>query len=300
MKTSTVETDKIKKDISDWKLKYFNDIEIKDKELSELKDSLSELEETSHIYKIENDELKRQQKKVQSELESVKKNEPREHKPDYIEQLRLAQTSLLEQNQKINQLLENIEAVKGNEEQKKLMEKEKEQLLNEINELKYSLDQKESEIHNIRQKENLTREMTSMLDNAYSEFNTLQTKIQKLEAQLASNKMLSLEYEDLNEAYLKVSHEHEDYKVKLQALTIENQQLSLQLNEAEDKFREANFQRQQLQKRVNYLEELNSDLQVVADASKKLEHQLKRIGELESMLNVVSEENQILKRQTNQ
>ncbi|HMG67714.1 MAG TPA: hypothetical protein VK588_08510, partial [Chitinophagaceae bacterium] len=72
------------------------------------------------------------------------------------------------------------------------------------------------------------------------------------------------------------------------------------LNEVEDKFREANFQRQQLQKRVSYLEELNSDLQVVTDANKKLEHQLRRIGELESMLNVIAEENQVLKQKTNQ
>ena len=83
-------------------------------------------------------------------------------------------------------------------------------------------------------------------------------------------------------------------------MTTENQQLTLRLNEVEDKFREANFQRQQLQKRVGYLEELNNDLQVLADANKKLEHQLRRIGELESMLNVVSEENQLLKRQVSQ
>jgi hypothetical protein len=300
LKTSTVETDKIKKDISDWKLKYFNDIEIKDKQLSELKDSLLEIEESNRIYKLENDELQRQQKRLQFEQEAAKKVEQQESKPDYIEQLRLAQTSLLEQNQKINQLLENIESVKENEEQKKLIEEEKEQLLNQVKELKYLLGQKESEIHNIRQKENLTREMNSMLDSAYSEFNTLQTKIQKLETQLTSSKMVSLEYEDLKESYLKVSRDHEDYKLKLQALTQENQQMSFQLNEVEDKFREANFQRQQLQKRVNYLEELNSDLQVVADANKKLEHQLRRIGELESMLNVVAEENEILKRQTNQ
>ncbi|HEY1871204.1 MAG TPA: hypothetical protein VGG71_09105, partial [Chitinophagaceae bacterium] len=231
LKTSTVGTDKIKKDINDWKLKYFNDIEIKDKELSELKDRLSEMEETSHIYKVENDELKRQHKRVQFELESAKKNEPLENKPNYIEQLRLAQTNLLEQNQKINQLLENIETVKENEEQKKLIEEEKEQLLNQVKELKYLLGQKEAEIYNIRQKENLTREMNSMLDSAYSEFNTLQTKIQKLEAQLTSSKMVSLEYEDLKEAYVKVSREHDEYKAKLQALTLENQQMSLQLNE---------------------------------------------------------------------
>ena len=66
-----------------------------------------------------------------------------------------------------------------------------------------------------------------------------------------------------------------------------------------DKLREANFQRQQLQKRVSYLEELNNDLHVVADANKKLESQLKRLGELESIINVVSEErDDLLRRQT--
>ena len=207
---------------------------------------------------------------------------------------------MLEHNEKINQLLENLEVVKENEEKQKLIEDENEELMGQVKDLKHLLGQKEAEINNIRQKENLTREMTSMLDSAYSEFNTLQSKMQKLEAQLSSSKMVSLEYEDLKEAYHKVSRESEEYKAKLQALTVDNQQVTLQLNEAEDKFREANFQRQQLQKRVSYLEELNSDLQVVADANKKLEHQLRRIGELESMLHVVSEENESLKRQVDQ
>jgi uncharacterized protein YlxW (UPF0749 family) len=65
--------------------------------------------------------------------------------------------------------------------------------------------------------------------------------------------------------------------------------------EMEDKLREANHQRQQLQKKISYLEELNNDLHMVADANKKLEGQLKRMGELESMLNVVSEERDKLK-----
>jgi len=299
LKGSPVETGKMKKNIDEWKLKYFNDTEAREKEVSELKGRLSETEENNRVYKIEIEELQRQQKRTQSELESGQRPEPAVNKPNYIEQLRMAQSSLLEHNEKINQLLENIEVVKENEERQKLMEEENEELITEVRELKYLLGQKESEIHNIKQKENLTREMTSMLDSAYSEFNTLQSKIQKLEGQLSSSKMVSLEYEDLKEAYQKTSRDHEDYKVRLQTLTTENQQLTLQLNEMEDKYREANLQRQQLQKRVGYLEELNSDLQVMADANKKLEHQLRRIGELESMLNVVSEENQILKRQSN-
>ena len=66
--------------------------------------------------------------------------------------------------------------------------------------------------------------------------------------------------------------------------------------ELEDKLREATFQKQQLQKRSAYLEELNTDLQVVSDANKKLEAQLRRVGELESMLNVVAEERDQLMR----
>jgi hypothetical protein len=56
-----------------------------------------------------------------------------------------------------------------------------------------------------------------------------------------------------------------------------------------------------LQKRIAYLEELNNDLQAVSDANKKLESQLKRIGELESMLNVVAEErDQLARRRENE
>jgi len=299
LKGSTVETERIKKNVDDWKLKYFNDVEVKDKEVAELKSQLSEAQDNNGIYQIEIEELRKQQKRTQSELETRHKAEPSEGKPNYIEQLRTAQTSLLEHNEKINQLLENLEVVKENEEKQKLMEDENEELVGQVKELRFVLNQKDAEIHNIRQKENLTKEMTSMLDSAYSEFNTLQSKMQKLEAQLSSSKLVSLEYEDLKEAYHKVSREYEEYKAKSHALTVDNQQLTLQLNEAEDKYREANFQRQQLQKRVNYLEELNSDLQVVADANKKLEHQLRRIGELESMLNVVAEENQVLKKHAN-
>ena len=82
---------------------------------------------------------------------------------------------------------------------------------------------------------------------------------------------------------------------------LENQHLQTKLTETEDKLTDTNFQRQQLQKRVAYLEEINNDLQVISDANKKLETQIKKIGELESMLNVVSEErDQLMRRQTNE
>jgi chromosome segregation ATPase len=284
----------------EWKLKYFNEVENKEKEIDELRRLLSEAQESNQIYREQADELRTQQKRAQLDLDSTQKSTVQDRKPNYMDQLRMAQASLQAHNEKINQLLENIEVAKENEEKQKLMEEENEGLQNQIRDLKYILSEKEIEIHNVRQRENLTKEMTSMLDSAYSEFNTLQSKMQKLESQLSTSKMISLEYEDLKEAHLKIMHEYEEYKARWQAATTENQQLTSRLSESEDKFREANFQRQQLLKRVSYLEELNNDLQVVADANKKLEHQLRRIGELESMLNVVSEENQLLKRQVNQ
>ena len=109
---------------------------------------------------------------------------------------------------------------------------------------------------------------------------------------------MNIEYEDLKEQHLKTSRDLEELKMRSNALSGENRELQLLLRETEDKLKEANFQRQQLQKRVSYLEELNNDLQVVSEANKKLEGQIKRIGELESMLNVIAEErDQLIRKQ---
>jgi hypothetical protein len=186
--------------------------------------------------------------------------------------------------------------IKEKEEIQREILRDNAELSAQINNMKVELSEKEKEIHAIRQKETLTKEMTSMLDSAYSEFSVLQSKIQKLESQLTASKMLNLEYEDLKEEQIRTKRDMDEQKGKLNALSSENQQLQSLLNDTEDKLREANFQRLQLQKRVTYLEELNNDFQVVSDANRKLEGQLKRIGELESMLNVVAEERDHLVR----
>lgn len=289
-------------DLNEWKLKYFNDIEIRDKELSSLRQQLQESEENRNIYLIEAEETRKQNKKLQSELETARHAAPSlagAEKMDYFEQLRQAQSSLLEHNEKINQLLSNIDIIKETEEKQKEILRDNEELYGQIEELRAVLAQKEKEIGNIRQKAHLSKEMTSMLDNAYLEFNTLQEKIQKLESQVNSSKMINLEYEDLKEEHYKVRRDYEEQKHKLASLTNENRELREQLGEAQDKLGESNFQRQQLQKRVSYLEELNNDLQAVSDANKRLESQIKRIGELESMINVIAEErDQLMRRQT--
>jgi DNA repair exonuclease SbcCD ATPase subunit len=284
-----------------------NDRDTRDQEIDNLKKQLQDAEENCNIYMIEADEMRKQNKKLLAELQAQPKSTDAplftssniaagDKPPHYIEQLRLAQSSLMEHNRKINQLLGQIDIVKETEEMQQQLLSEKELLAEQVEELKMELAQKDKEIHNVRQKEQLTSEMTSMLDSTYNEFNVLQDKIRKLESQVNSSKRINMEYEDLKEGYDKANRDFEEQRMKYHNLASENQQLTAKLEEAEDLFKEANFQRQQLQKRVAYLEELNNDLQAVADANKKLEGQLKRIGELESMLNVVADERDQLAR----
>ena len=274
-----------------------------------MKEQLSEAEENSNIYSIEAEEMRRENKRLLMDIENMQKTvqvaaapDKSEHiekheKPDYLDQLRLAQQSLIDHNEKINQLLGNVDAFKETEERQRELQKQNEELSSQITELRLRLSDKDKEIVNIKKKEHLTKEMTSMLDNAYSEFNVLQSKMQRLESQANSSKLISMEYEDLKESYRKMGREFEEQKIKLNSLTNDHQQMQAQLMETEEKLRETTFHKQQLQKRVAHLEELNSDLQAVSDANKKLEVQLKRIGELESMLNMAAEEkDQLIRR----
>jgi len=299
-------TGKLNKELEVWKLKYFNDTELRDKELDKLRKQLADAEENCNIYSIEAEEMRIVNKKLQTEMESMRKKAPLQstaaqaEKPDYIEQLRLAQSSLLEHNEKINQLLGQIDIVKETEERQQEIIKTNEELSSQIDDLRFRLSQKEKEINNIRQKEHLTTEMNAMLDSAYSDFNVLQDKMHKLESQVNVSKKINLEYEELKEVQLKMTRDFEEQKLKYQAVVEEARRLRQEMTETEDKLKESDFQRQQLQKRVAYLEELNNDMQAMADTNKKLEGQLKRIGELESMLNVIAEErDQLIQRKTN-
>jgi predicted nuclease with TOPRIM domain len=101
----------------------------------------------------------------------------------------------------------------------------------------------------------------------------------------------------LKESYYRLNKDYEEQKIKLNISVNEKQQYFKELTETEEKLKEANFQRQQLQKKVAYLEELSRDMAAMADANKKLEVQIRRIGELESMLNVTEEERDRLKNQ---
>lgn len=283
--------------LEELKAKFMAELDNKQREMANLRDQLTEIEERSNILSLELDEQKKENRKIKQEAAHATaelKQRP-EEKMSYIDQLRVAQDSLVEHNQKISLLLDQIEVIEESERKTQEALRNNELMNNQVMELSRLLQEKERAIHQIRQKENLSKEMAARLDSAYEEFQILQDKLQKLELQLSTSRHTSLDYEDLQESYKRISREHELQRMKISNLTEENLHLSDVLSGVEDRLREADFQNQQLKKRLNYLEELNSDLQQVTDHNKNLETQLKRIGELESKLNMIAEERDALK-----
>jgi chromosome segregation ATPase len=195
LRNSTAPDDKQNKIAEQWKARYFNDVESKEKELTILRKKLEESEQNHSIYSIESEELRRENKRLVAELDSLKRSMPVQNAPNFMGQLKLAQESFLEQNERIGQLLEQIEIVKENENKRDEVLIENEELSNQVKELKRLLSEKEKQIGNSSQKQSLASEMSSMLDDAYQDFDDLQEKIRSLESQITTSKINNLDYE---------------------------------------------------------------------------------------------------------
>jgi chromosome segregation ATPase len=130
--------------------------------------------------------------------------------------------------------------------------------------------------------------MTERLDNVYQEYNTLQEKLQKLQGYLTQPYTRGTDFEGLKEVYFKLGKEHDEMKLKYISLREENQRLNRILSDTEEKLKEANFQRLQYQKRSAFLEELNHDLQEIAEHNKKIESQLRRVTDMEGLLSRIT------------
>jgi len=292
----------------EWHQKYESDIALREAQIADLQQQLRTAEENAAGFLKEAEELRLRNAALQSEIETLRKkaedleNETKAvfspatavsqmpEKADYLDQLLFTQSRLMEQNEKITQVLGSLEVLKEREEKQRQILRDNAELVAQISRMRGELTEKEREINNMKQKEHLTKEMASMLDTAYAEFNTLQHTIKQLESKLTVSRMAGLEYEDIKDEYSRLMKEVEAYRTKTLSLTTENQQLHQELTAIKEKLNESDFHRQQLQKRITHLSELNADLQLVAEANKKLEGQLKQIGKLENMLNTIAEE----------
>jgi len=167
---------------------------------------------------------------------------------------------------------------------------ENEELEKKIEKLELLLDTKDGEIKRIKQQEAVAQQMAARIDEVYKEFDLLQHKIISLEKQAGKANELTIELEDAKQLSEQLQKDLERKHEKLEELIEESQRLHTLLNTTEDKLAEANLQRQQLQKKVQFLQDVNNDMQNVSESNKKLQNELRRIGELESMLSMIADE----------
>lgn len=261
-------------DPGEWKLKYLEDQDIQKKVTEELKRELIAAQENEELLSIELEELR----KVINELREAP---PQPVKPantgvaDYL---------LPEQHQRIARMQEQLEAARENERKYAEIQSTNDQLSVQLREWRKINIEQEALIKQLRQEQILVVEMKDRLSHTQEEFMNMQEKLKKMETYLAQPHYRSFEYEDLQQNYLRLSKEHDELRFKQMTILEENQRLTRLMVDTEDKLREANFQRQGLLKKIQYLEELTFDLQQISGHNKKLEMQLKRLSEIESLI----------------
>lgn len=203
--------------------------------------------------------------------------------------------SILHQQQQLTLLLEKAENWTGASSENASDSAKERKLYEKIERLELLLEEKEEALQQGNQHNEVSDQMSARLEQAQREFESLQQRLTGLEKQAAAANELAMQLEDLKEEQKSLKKELNRKIEKLHELSTENGRLHKQLCDTEDKLQAANTQRHQLAKRVSLLEELNTDFQDVSDTNSKLKNELRRIGELESMLNMMTQErNQLL------
>lgn len=277
----------------EWKLKYFNDTEELEKriqkqqqDLARYQHELNKVKENEEFLSMEIDSLRAEREELlETQATLTKAAAPKEENQlDYIGQLRETQQHVQQYNQHIQQLLGQIDQLKSMELKHQELTLQNETLNRQVGEMRVSLVEKEQEIRGLRQQNRLGEEMQQRLEKVYADYNSLLEKMHKLESHVSHSQKEGTSYAELQDSYFKVTKELDEFKLKYLHLLEENQRLTRSSAELEDRLRETNFQRQQLQKKTSYLEELNTDLQQVAEQHNKLHSQMRRIAEIEQLL----------------
>jgi len=290
-----------------WKLKYYNDMDMQERAQQQLRDRLNQGQENEQILTIELEETRKELEDLREELDHVRtkledaeiklapipevKLSPEElalQKPDlakdYLSQLKFAQEKMIEHNNSITRLLDQTQLLGDAEKKNQDLHRQNEELTEQVRSTSQLLVEKESEIGYLRHQQKLSEEMSLRLDKVYEEYNGLQEKLQKLQAHLTQPYNRNSDYDELKELYFKLGKEHDEMKLRHISLREENQRLARILTDTEEKLKESNFQRMQFQKRSAFLEELNHDLQEISEHNKKIESQLRRVSDMESLL----------------
>jgi len=205
------------------------------------------------------------------------------------ESLDSVKQSILLQRQQLDKLLQRVDGFKM-EQATVIIKNDDADLNDKIDRLELLLEEKDEELQKLKQNNEVAEMMASRLEQVQREFDLMQNRLKGLEKQAGTANQLAMDLEDIKEEYNQLQKEQQRKQEKLQDVMSENARMHQQLCETEDKLQEANTQRQSFMKRTRLLEELNTDFQTVSDTNSKMKNELRRIGELESMLNMMTEE----------
>jgi Small-conductance mechanosensitive channel len=276
--------------IDEWRLKYQEEMEVQEKIQMQLRRQLDEARENEELLNIEIEELHKEIAQLRNQPTPEPVQQPVAHvtsqemqSEEYLHRLQKAQENLTEQNLNIARLLDQIELLKQTEFRHIDTMKAKEELEARLNEAQKLLGEKDDRILQLQQQLMLAGEMEERLQKAYEEFNALRDTLSKVET-MTQPQNRQFEFDELQQNHQKLVREFDEAKQKQMELLEENQRMSRLLTDTEEKLRESNFQRQQLQKKIGFLEELNHELQRMSEHNKKLESQLRRMSEIETML----------------
>lgn len=161
-------------------------------------------------------------------------------------------------------------------------------------ELRQRLVGKEADLRELRQQLELSQQLQAHVEDVQSRYDDLQQKVQTMEGQAWEAAEVTIKLESLQLEIEQLEKKLHTKEERLRVLTAENSRLREQLVQTEDKLSETNLQRQQLVKRLRFLEDVNTDIQQMGDTNRKLKTELRRVGELESMLNLITEERDAL------
>lgn len=197
------------------------------------------------------------------------------------------------QQAELSRAVRQIESLAAKEEDEPADDVDEPQFTN-VGELQEKLANREAELLELRQQLELSQKMQGHFQEVQSGYGELQQKLQRIEQQAWQTADAAIRMDALEQQAEQLEKSLQKKDDKLRELTVENGRLHESLNEVEDKLTEANLQRQQLQKKVQFLEEVNSDVQQISEANRKLRTELRRVAELESMLNLITEERDAL------
>ncbi|MBD0331188.1 MAG: hypothetical protein ICV66_00890 [Chitinophagaceae bacterium] len=261
---------------------FWKDLELKEKELDKLQKRIVEL----------------RQQETSLTTPSTKQKDSKGRKAALDDSPSL-QEQLDQQQKLLNKILMRLDQPSYGKTD--IAQAENEELQAEIKRLESLLDKRENELQKIKQQQAAVEKMTTRLEQVYKEFDALQEKILVLEEQASNANILAIELEEVKQSYDQLKKDLLRKQEKLEETVRENQRLHQLLAETEDKLEEANLQRQQLFKKVQFLEEINTDYQKMSETNKRLQNEIRRIAELESMLSMIQEErDQLLKKRSNE